>query len=157
VGLDSVASLVVASLDLQVVRLLRDAIRTTELSDNRRRGPLDAAGVPAEVPRPVEHIHPVPVVEPVEHIHPQPILEPRRVIHQRPEVLPPDAAVCPPCCTGAFVDPCAKSPIEPPWKVLPWDPRGGCAPLSPPPAKVVKRVIRPPDIVHKGTLIDFFI
>jgi hypothetical protein len=155
-GLDSVASLVVASLDLQLVRLLRDAIRTTELSDNCCC-PLDPAGVPIACPRPVEHVQPEPVVEPTEHIHPTPIIEPRRVIHPRPQVLPPDSAVCPPCCTGEFVDPCAKSPIEPPWKVLPWDPRGGCAPPAPPPAKVVKLVRRPPDIAHKGTLIDFFI
>lgn len=156
-GLEAVASLVVATLDLQVVRLLRDAIRTTELSG--QTPPLDPAGVPVDgPPPPVRHLHPEPVVEPTRHLHPPPIVEPREVIHLAPRILPPNPIGCPPC-DGA--DPCArdghKSPVEPPWKVVPWDPRFAAARQPPAPAKVVKLVIRPPDSSHKGTLIDFFI
>lgn len=155
-GLEAVASLVIATLDLQAVRLLRDAIRTTELSDNAR--PLDPAGVPVDgPPPPLRHLHPEPVVEPRRHIHPPPVVEPRRVIHLAPELVPSDSVTCAPCAPAECIEPFAKSPIEPPWKMLPWDPRAAAGRLAPPPAKVVKRVIRPPDIVHKGTLIDFFI
>jgi len=48
--------------------------------------------------------------------------------------------------------PCKRSPIEPPWKVLPWEE----APCPAPPPKI-KVVPPPPDVIHKGSLIDFFI
>ena len=150
-GLDTAVSLIVASLDLQLVRLLRDAIRTTELSD-----PSCACG-PAGHPshnsvghqsRPV--LTPEPVIEPPLHLHSSPIIEPREVIRLDPEVLPPDPALCP----DFTADFNRASPIEPPWKVLPWE---RAEPPACPPVKVVKRVLPPPDIAHKGTLIDFFI
>ena len=146
-GLDSVASLIVASLDLQLVRLLRDAIRTTELSDP---GCPCGPGRPSDGARPRPVLAPEPVIEPRRHIHPPPVIEPRDVIHLAPVVLPPDPALCP----DLYTEPCPASPIEPPWKVLPWERKD---PPPCPPAKVIKLVMRPPDIAHKGTLIDFFI
>src|SRR5438128_2501807 len=89
-------------------------------------------------PRPV--IHPTPRFEPRPVAHPTPRFEPRPI--ERASKTCPDGLL--PACSA----PCApehprigKSPIQPPWKVLPWE-----KPL--PPAPVVKVVIRRPDNVN---------
>ena len=140
-------SLVVAALDLQLVRLLRGAICTADLSS--RPGGAGGAFGPAAVIEPRPRHHPDPLIEPRPRIHPTPRFEPRPVIHPTPrlEALLNDAArsappsPCPPCPH--------TSPLQPPWKVLPWD--------QPParPALIKVNVLRP-DIHHKGSLLDLF-
>jgi len=147
--LEAVGSLIVATMDLKVVQLLRDAMRTADLSSGK--GMPGALGVGAQF-EPRQRLHPTPVIEPRQHLHPTPRIEPRLVYHARP------GAVVPPC---ARPDPSAppanpempritRSPIEPPWKVLPWEQP---APVTP----KLKVVLRRPDVEAKGTLFDVFI
>jgi hypothetical protein len=150
VGLETNIAAVVAALDLKVVRLLRDAIRTTEAAAH--------LAVSAAVDRfESRQVHePEPRFEPRPVVHPTARFEPRPVIHPTPRVDSPNY----PVVVVEVVAPCdeSKSPIEPPWRVLPWED----TPASPAPAHVaqparrVKPPIRRPDIVSKGSLIDFF-
>jgi hypothetical protein len=69
------------------------------------------------------------------------------VYHPDPTFAPTDW-FCPPS-SPAPEDPASVNPIEPPWKVRPWE--------QPVPMKLEVKVVRiHPDIVHKGSLIDFF-
>jgi hypothetical protein len=142
VGVETNVSLIVATLDLQLVRLLRGAIRAAD-----RSAAPNAALSPAArfEPRPV--IHPTPHFEPRRVHHPEPRFEPRPVERPKatPDCIPLNSA---PCCPEK--PRLAKSPIEPPWKTLPWE-------NPPPPAQVVKLVIRRPDNSSKGSIIDCFI
>jgi hypothetical protein len=139
VASDSGINLIVASLDLQLVRLLRGAI-ATNLKHNT--GPV---------------LTPQPVIEPRRHIHPEPVIEPRRHIHPLPVI---DSVACSTKCSDECLNFCVlpaptapvsktKSPIEPPWKVLPWE-------NPPQPAPKVKIVIKQPDNVNRGKLLDLF-
>lgn len=136
-------SLIVATLDLQLVRLLRGAIRNADTASAR-----GAALPPAATFERRRVIEPEPRYEPRQVIHPSPRLEPRPV--ERPAKTCPD--LIPPCPATCAPEPShiTKSPIEPPWKKLPWE--------NPPmPARVIKLIIRTPDIASKGTLIDCFL
>jgi hypothetical protein len=142
VGLESNIALVVASLDLKLVQLLRQAIRVTDLAGAKENGSL----TPTISILPRRHIEPTPLIVPRRHIHPQTLYEPRPVIHPRPRVEPAPP-ICPPpetCCHQS------KSPFVPPWKVMPWE-------NPPQPALKVKVIKLPPDIVRKGSLIDCFL
>ena len=113
-------------------------------------------------------IHPQPVVEPRRRIEPEPAFEPRP--HVRPEPVfeprlrlqgPAGAAdTCPPCpqvAPPAEAEAAARpsSPVEPPWKVLPWERE----PVQPPPRPVrkIKVFVTRPDTYCKGSVIDLFI
>jgi hypothetical protein len=148
--LDSNVSMVVAALDLELVRLLRGAIRAADLAS----GQGGAAGPffgPAAVIEPRPRHHPDPVIEPRQRIRPAPRFEPRPVVHptlrlevelnEAARVAPPPDA-CPPCPH--------KSALPPPWKLAPWE-----CPL--PPRPLIKVNVRRTDIIHKGSLIDMFI
>ena len=149
------ASLVVATFDLKEVQLVRDAIRTADISSGKGQPVSKIGPAPNNFDRRF-HFHPEPKIEPRRHIHPEPVIEPRR--HIRPpdsfepshgrRVEPPNVVVIP------VPVPCAKHghTIQPPWKVLPWQQEP--APHVPPKIKVV---VKPPDIALKGTLIDCFI
>lgn len=151
--MDSAASLVVASLDLQLVRLLRDAIRTADLSSGGACCPPGAGSLPpAAIVEPRRRIEPEPVYEPRRHIHPTPRYEPRRVVRLPGSDAASPACACCPDATAPTPPASSKSPIEPPWKVLPWEELPPC-----PPAKIVKVAVAPPDSVRKGKLIDLFI
>jgi hypothetical protein len=142
VGLESNIALVVASLDLKLVQLLRQAIRVTDLSGAKENGSL----TPSISILPRRHIEPTPLIEPRRHIHPQTTYEARTVIHPQPRVEPP-----PPICPAP--EPCPhkdKSPFVPPWKVMPWE-------NPPQPALKVKLIKLRPDIVRTGSLIDCFL
>jgi len=153
VGLDSSANLIVAALDLKLVRLLRAAMRGGDccpgVGCNRLIGPEKRF-------EPRRRIHPEPVIEPRPRHTPEPRFEPRPV-HRPAEVVGVRPGGCPPCPELTRAD--AKlpgSPIQPPWKVLPWqDP---AAELSRPrPVQRVKVLIGRPDIFLKGGVIDIFI
>ena len=142
VSLASQAGLLVAALDLKLVRSVVGAIRAADAASAKDRGTV--APAPRIDPRPAAH--PTPRVEPRSHVHPCPVIERRRHVHLRPreEFTPPVPCPCPaPADRGGFV-------LQPPWKVLPWQDR------LPAPVRVKVVVVRP-DIHHKGSLVDFFI
>ncbi len=132
-------------MDLAVVRMLRDAIRTTAAAAGG-----GGAGSPLS---PVDRFeqratqHPAPRIAPRPVIHTTPRFQPRQILRPAPVF---QDAINPPFEAET---PAARrcGPFEPVWKKLP--------PIPPrnPPATVVKAVQRPTDILHKGTLIDFFV
>lgn len=144
----SVASLAVASLDLQVVQLLRDAIRTADLAG----GVIGASGLRIlERDRVIdeailrrEHFHPTPKFEPRPTYHPTPRFEARPVYHERVDCVSPSDT------SGktelAAVD---RTPLPPPWKTPVWK-----MPLQP--APMVKVHIHRTDVHNKGSLLDLF-
>lgn len=149
-GADAIPSLIVASLDLQLVRLLRDAIQTADLHAGRGKSAHPLGPDPTLIERRFR-IEPEPEILPRERIEPDPRIEPRRVIRPADRFEPSDGAdviLVPVEC----YKPCKKHALEPPWKVLPWEQPMPCA-VRP----KIKVEVRPPDIVHKGTLIDMFI
>jgi hypothetical protein len=133
-----------AALDLSLVRLLRTAMAPGAGSAVARLGPTPS-------PFSVRQNHrPDPVIEPRRHVQPTPRFEPRPVHHPEPRFsqredrgLPPIVVLEPSPCRS-------KSPIEPPWKVLPWE-----KPL--PPRPEIKVWVKLPDKTNsKGALIDLF-
>ena len=148
VGLDSHVSLVVAALDLELVRLVRAAMRGDCRCDGKVIHP-----EPRIEPR--KRIEPEPRIEPRKRIEPTPVFEPRKK-HRQDEV----GSCCAACVSAAPVESVEKvphppCPVEPPWKVLPWDERVRSAPV-----RAVRRIkvlrVRP-DIQSKGSVIDLFI
>ncbi len=139
VGIGNDASLIVAALDLQLVRTLTRSIARNAICPllgpcdrltlrSRLRAELRDRFLPREVIVPEPRFTPRPV------IHPTPRFEPRPV--ERP--AEPEQPVR------------LNNPIDPPWKVLAHE-----IPLQPAPR--VKVNIHRPDVIHKGTLIDLFI
>jgi hypothetical protein len=138
-------SLIVASLDLQLVRLIRGAMAAADGSPGARF--VAASTVNRDIqPRPKLRQHQEILPRPV--VHPTPHFAPRPVIHLQPKFVPPPPAACAP------VEPEKphrnECPIQPPWKVLPWQ-----TPIPPKPQ--IKIVVHRTDVVHKGSLIDVFI
>lgn len=136
-------NLLVASLDLQSVRSLLGAIRA---ADRASAGQLPVAVSPIDSYCRRPAIHPQPRYLPRPVLHPTPRYLPRPVIHPQPRVEPP----CPaPPCPKASVPHITAGP-PPPWKILPWQ-----EPATVP--NVIKIIMRPPDMVTKGNLIDLFL
>ncbi len=144
VSLPANVSLIVASLDLQLVRLLRSAIRTADRASN----PCGCGPAARFEPRQV--IHSTPRYEPRPVLPPTPRFEPRCIERPLKTCLDPDLRSAPCAPDAPQATHIAKSPIQPPWKTLPWE-------NPPPPAKVVKIIIRRPDNLSKGSIIDCFI
>ena len=146
--LESSVNLLVASLDLKLVQLVRGAMHAADEQGLRCGRRLIEPGPEIE---PRRRFHPEPVIEPRRHIHPEPKIEPRRVRlvdGAYPSSCPPVVVVAPAEAKSS------ASPIQPPWKVLPWE--------TPPaerarPIHKVKVVIGPPDMCSKGNVIDLFI
>jgi hypothetical protein len=149
VGLEATASLLVAAADLKLVRLLRDAIRTADLSSRPGGACLSPIGT---IPQAASFegrriLHPEPRFLPRPVIHPTPRFEPRPVVHPTPREVPP----LPPPCDDAAPCPIKRhSPLDPPWKMAVRE-------LPVPPALKLKVVVHRTDVVHKGSLIDLFI
>jgi hypothetical protein len=147
VGVSDIPNLVVASLDLQLVRLLRGAMA---VGDGRCCEPVSGLGpAPNCIERRFRY-QPETEILPRKRIEPTPLIEPRQVIRPTDRFEPREADLVP--VPVECYRPTRKSVIEPPWKVLPWE-----RPLECRVQPEVKVVVRPPDIVHKGSLIDFFI
>ena len=146
--LENNASLIVAALDLQLVRLLRGAIRTADLSSHH--GDRGVFG-PAAVIEPRPRHHPDPLIEPRIRIRPTPRFEPRPVLHPTPrlEASRNDAACAAPPPPECPPPGSPSLPLQPPWKVLPWE-------RVPSPPPIVKINFVRPDIHDKGSLIDLF-
>jgi hypothetical protein len=147
----STANLLAAALDLDLVKLLRDAIRTADLSGAAAAG---GGGKLATTTPPCEHVIRPPVIEPRVHYHLEPYFEPRPVLY-----------TAAPCCTGpravapvveVAIDstsnnvPDCELPFQPPWKVLPWQ--------NPPPVVLkMKPVVHRANESLKGKTLDLFI
>lgn len=136
------AALAVAAVDLQTVRLIRSAMRETDLAAAlvcQRRLLLDRAVIWPE-PR----FLPRPVVEPTPRFLPRPVIHPTARVEPAP--VPAPATTPPDPCD------CRKSApaLDAPWRTPVWE-----MPL--PPAPVIKLNIHRTDVVSKGSLIDFFI
>jgi hypothetical protein len=140
--------LLVAALDLSLVRLIRGA-----MADNAGGipGPLGTIQRSPDLFESRHRVHPEPVIEPRKRIEPEPRFEPRTVYYTtRYQPLDPPAA--PPC------DPeppdCIRplpAPVQPPWRQLVWE-----QPIVVQ-RPVIKKIIVQPDVIHKGSLIDFFV
>ena len=148
--LGSQVSLIVASLSLAEVRLVRGAILAADIQSVK-----SGRGREVEpVIEPRRRFHPDPIIEPRIHVHPSPKVEPRPLLRPLPRI---DPGPCCHCATdeGAAIVPAAPapellSPLQPPWKVLPWEePRK--------PAPMIKVTVYRSDVIHKGSLFDFFI
>lgn len=142
-GVEAHIELLVATLDLKLVQLIRDAMRVADLAGAQAK---DTLG-PAATFEPRRHIHPEPYFEPRPHYHPTPVFEPREHICLRPRVEPCPPIVLP--CEPQVAD-CHRPVFQPPWKVMPWE-------NPPQPALKVKVVKLKPDIVRTGSLIDCFL
>lgn len=142
------ASLAVAALDLSLVRTLRAAMHAADIASGRGM-PASGLGPAPTLIRPRPQAEPAPHILPRKVIEPTPRFEPRRVIHLAPRVEP---AVSDHVCPPVHPEPVkTKSPLEPPWRQLPWEQA---------PAERITIVKRPPprvDTPHKGMLIDLFL
>jgi hypothetical protein len=141
--LDSTISLLVASFDLKLVQLIRDAIRTTDLSP----GGAGREFTPEPEILPRRHIEPTPEIEPRRHFHPTPVYEARPVIHPQGRVEPAPPIIYPQTEPERLCK--SLSPLPPPWKTLPWE-------NPPQPLLKVKLIKSKPDTVRKGSLVDCF-
>ena len=141
--LQTQASLIVATMELSVVKLLRGAIRTADLSGQRQ----DLL-IPAPTIESRRHLTPEPVVEPRRHIRPAAIYEPSRIEHQHPRVE--RTALACPCPPPPPVPMKSMNPIQPPWKVLPWE-------KAPQPRQTVKVHRHHTDVIRKGSVLDLFV
>lgn len=144
------ARLVVAALDLQLVRLVRDAIRTADIAGGKvgsfGRLPL---GVPVPVnvvALPRDRFEPAPHIESRKTIHPTPRFEPRPVFHERIDIGV-SASDTSEKAELAAVD---RTPLPPPWRMPVWN-------LAIQPASKVKVHIHRTDVHNKGSLIDLFL
>jgi len=147
VGFGDVAAIAVASLDLELVKLLRGAIRAADIAGGKF-GPGGGCGVLARNPiiDPRPHLHPEVRIEPRPVLHPTPRILPRPIIHPTPRLEPE----CPaPTCVPESPKP-EPCPIQPPWKQLVWQ-----TPI--PPHTTLKVAQYKTDIHHKGSMLDTFI
>ena len=152
-GIESSVGLVVAALDLKLVRLVRAAMQ-----NGVGGGSAGGAGLvrPQPVVEPRRRIEPEPQFEPRPRVRPEPMFEPRaKLFGAVPSLGCRDA-----CVPTTPTEPVEKathspSPIEPPWKVRPWEEMRDAA-VAPPVRKIKVIQVRP-DIQCKGSVIDLFI
>lgn len=146
-SLQTEASLIVATMDLAVVQMLRQAIRTADLSQAGSGGSSFAAGAAATY-EPRRHIHPEPLYEPRPRIHPLPRYEARPIIHVHPRIEQ-QALDCP-RQTPVSAASKPENSIQPPWKMLPQE-----NPLQP--CQPIKVHRHHTDVTHKGMMLDLFV
>ncbi len=130
-------------MELSVVQLIRQAIRTADLSSAAAGGQVGSAVI-----EPRRHLQPEPQIEPRQHFHPTPVYERRPVIHPQPRVEQLALASPPEIPTPHITRP--ENPIQPPWKVLPWE--------NPSQSRqTIKIVVHRTDVTHKGMMLDLFV
>lgn len=137
------AALVVASLDLKMVQLLRDAMGAADLAAGAIPGPLGTIIKP-DTYCAHDRIEPRPIIEPRKRIEPEPRFEPRKVLHPTPRFEPR------PVYTEAA--PMEAQPVKDVKRSLPplWE-----MPISRPPT--IKVTVIRHDVISKGSLLDLFI
>jgi hypothetical protein len=134
---------IVATLDLQLVRLIRDAINSPGAG-----GKTLGASDPQIAPR--KTIEPEPEFSPRQKVTPSPQILSGEVTYAPPKIIP-----LPPCYAAPVESETSvrtKSPIEPPWRLVPWSDK---FPSAPAPLPVKPRPPRP-DLAVRGRLIDAF-
>ena len=135
-------------MDLSLVRLVRAAMRNADLAAGCRGGDL-LIGDDRCCHRRRCHLHPEPAIEPRRHIYPTDVYEPREVIHPHPRVEQ-QVLACPPCYTAPPPPAKTPNPIQPPWKVMPWE--------NPPQTRqTVKVHCNHTDVSRKGSVLDLFV
>lgn len=151
------ASLAIASLDLKLVQDLIGAMRAADKGAAQAASSSPLPPIPAPPPQQRDHPERVfkPVVAPRPVVHPSPYYELRRARQPMLHALPRLALTTAPgigCAAGCQATDGRedKSPVQPPWAVLPWQ-------ESAKPAAQVKVVVYRTDILSKGSLIDMFI
>lgn len=140
------AGLIVALSDLKVVQLLTSGMSAVNGAGSGSVGPLGNINSRQIAPR--RQVHPTPHFNPRPVVDPTPRFDPRPVIHVQPQLVEkpvPSPAPVEPEKACRF-----KSPLDPPWKILPSE-----MPVEPAP-KIKVNIVRP-DIVNKGSLIDFYL
>lgn len=147
VGLEANVNLLVAGLDLQLVRLLRGAMAAADAGASSGHGGTLTAAARFE---PRRQIHPTPQFLPRPVLHPTPRFEARAVYHPAPRFQTQAAFNADAPIELLPKEPASAALLPPPWRIQPWQQP---APLRP----VVKVHITRPDIVTKGSLLDFFI
>jgi len=145
-SLGSNVALLAAVLDLSEVQSVVRAMRTVDQPG--KNNPVLSLN---PEPRPV--IQPEPRYEPRRVIHPTPRYERRPIIHPEPRIeqklndCSGDGSSRPVVVVKAAE---AESPLQPPWKTVPWK-----SPLQPAPK--VKVACYHPDIIRRGTLLDLLV
>lgn len=149
--------LIVATLDLNLVRSVRHAMRAADLAAGRGQpvsslGPAPSSIRPRPVHEPTPRFEPRPVHEPTPRFDPRPVHHPEPAV--RPDVPAPVPAVAEPEQSRI-----ADSPIQPPWKTLPWDapPTVACPAKAAQVAPRLKLVSGRPDVALRGTILDLFV
>lgn len=137
--------LLLASVDLQVVKSIVQAMRAADLAAGGVPGPLGTIQKPVSRNRDV--FQPEPRYEPRRVIHPEPRYEARKVIHPEPRFEVQPTIIIQPEETAHV--PNLGTPLPPPWKQPVWN-----TPL--PQRPVIKQITFRPDIQNKGSLIDVF-
>jgi hypothetical protein len=145
-------SISASSIDLLVavsgLMEVQDVIGAIRASDAETRA-LMLGRSPWIEPRRV--ICPLPQYEPRQIIHPTPQYEARPIYHLTAQLEPTETRGCDNSSPVTVVQkPENESPLEPPWKTVPWK-------NPPPPAPKVKLTRPHPDICHKGLMLDFFL
>jgi hypothetical protein len=136
-------SVLVAAIGLQEVQSVLNAIHNAD-AYSAARLQTSADPIDSYCPRPA--LTPEPRYLPRQVIHPTPRYLPRPVLHPTPRTEP---SPLPPPNLKADVPHITAGP-QPPWKIQPWQ-------EPPRPPDVIKVVVRPPDMLTKGSLIDLFI
>ena len=131
------ASLLIAKLDLNIVRLLRRAMQP------RRDGCRSSTKYQDR-----QIIHPQPRIEPRRVLHPNPTYSPR-IVDRHSKTNPQSIVIEVPVVVPQTTNRVAPPVLEAPWKKIPWQ-----NPL--PPVELIKVFATNPDEHRKGQRIDCF-
>ena len=142
------ASLAVAVMQLKEVSLLTQAIRTADIQSGQQFGAAGIAMNPPYQTNGCDVYEPCPRIAPRVIYHPQLLILPRPVEHPTPRIepqtpLPINSAPLP--SHGH-----SSSPIQPPWKVLPW-------PQTDHSTRKIKAAFTQPDKKDVGALLNYFV
>jgi hypothetical protein len=145
-ALASNVNVIVATLGLAEVQSVIDAIKAVDQGSGREASPAGIAAAPDGL-APCQSVFPNPCYAPRQIIHPEPRYEPRPVLHPTPRVEWQGCAPAWKKCEPPHITPGPP----PPWKILPQ------AATAVPIAQNIKIVLRQPDYIDRGRLIDLFI
>jgi hypothetical protein len=157
-GLLSNAALIVATAQLEVTTLLISAMRTADLASRPTNSPFDVGAPDRNGPAAIVDFRHSTCCHEVRPNCSYKINKNTRSILDSPypantgptrPALQPNIPRAAELCHPLSVSP-TESPIQPPWKVLPWE-------NPPQPLQTVKIHSHPTDVVQKGMLLDLFV
>jgi len=135
------APVLAATAGLKMVQSVLSAIRTADIQSGKALGGRNMGCVPEPEKHPRLHIHPTPRIESRPVVHPTPRFESRPVLHPTPKFNAPPAEPEHHQSKVPFV--------QAPWKMMPY-------PATKSSTTKIKIVLLRPDMIHKGSLLDFF-